>query len=381
VLDSIESVAAGSGNDSLLGSAGANDLSGGAGNDSISGGNGNDFLFGEDGNDGVQGGGGDDTLAGGTTHFETFDEEYMDDGDYALMNSWLADDGADTLDGGSSNDTLLVRTLSFQQYHYMPEGLADARVDLALGTLRLTLPDAGTDTLISIENVVTGYGNDTITGSSGSNRIDTGSGANLVLAGGGNDTVIGGTYALYDDLGQDGYGDRLYGEGGDDLLRGNGAGLSDYWWQGGRDYLDGGTGDDTLVGEVGGTHMAGGAGADTFIFNNEIEHYDVDGEWPHGPEGVVEDFDHSAGDRIRIALTSPDFSGTPTFVGEEARMGDIGAFELGFVRLSDGDGLTATLVRFNNVDPGDEAYDGQFSLTITLAGYAGALTASDFLFV
>jgi len=44
----------------------------------------------------------------------------------------------------------------------------------------------------SIENVIGGSGNDTITGNSAANRLDGGGGRDIIRAGGGNDTIIGG---------------------------------------------------------------------------------------------------------------------------------------------------------------------------------------------
>ena len=382
-LVSIEGAAAGSGNDTLIGTAGANDLSGGAGNDSLAGGNGKDILFGEDGNDIVQGGGGNDTLVAGTTRFETFYEEDMRDGDFELMNSWLVDDGADTLDGGAGVDTLLIRVVSFGEYHFRPYELADARVDLTLGTLRMSLPGARADRLISIENVVASGGNDTILGSSGANRIETGKGVNLVLAGGGNDTIVGGAYARYDDV-PEGYSDRLYGEGGDDLIQGGGAIVEDYWDGTGTDYLDGGDGSDTLIGGDGRAYMIGGAGADAFVFDNVVGYYGYEGAEPRGPMGTIEDFDRAEGDRIRIALTDPDFAGTPRYIGEVGSTAEIGAFELGFLRVSDESGQTHTLLRFANVgrdEDGSWFSADRTSLDITLTGYTGTLTASDIIFL
>ncbi len=48
------------------------------------------------------------------------------------------------------------------------------------------------DILISIENVITGSGNDTAWGTSGTNRIETGAGNDTLLSNGGGDTLIGG---------------------------------------------------------------------------------------------------------------------------------------------------------------------------------------------
>ena len=63
--------------------------------------------------------------------------------------------------------------------------------------------EGGFDTLINIENVNAGDFNDTIRGSSGSNRLDGGAGDDYFFGRGGNDTLIGGSgfdYADYSAL-------------------------------------------------------------------------------------------------------------------------------------------------------------------------------------
>lgn len=65
ILDSIENLEGGAGNDTLYGDAEANSLDGNDGNDQLYGLTGNDDLMGGDGRDYLQGGAGNDTLAGG----------------------------------------------------------------------------------------------------------------------------------------------------------------------------------------------------------------------------------------------------------------------------------------------------------------------------
>ena len=85
----------------------------------------------------------------------------------------------------------------------------------------------GVDRLSSIENLITGAGNDGLTGSAV---------ANVLVAGAGSDVLVG--------------------AGGDDTLSGE-AGLDRLFGNEGADWLAGGTGNDVL---------AGGAGADRFVF-------------------------------------------------------------------------------------------------------------------
>ena len=88
-----------------------------------------------------------------------------------------------------------------------------------------------------ITNLITGPGNDTITGNAAGNEI---------RAGAGNDTVNGGSG-----------NDRMFGDGGNDVLAGDA----------GNDFLDGGVGLDMLAGGLGKDVFvyAAGYGADTIL--------------------------------------------------------------------------------------------------------------------
>ena len=99
-------------------------------------------------------------------------------------------DGADTIDGGDGNDTVdysreigggdvIVNLSSDQVFHGVQPGHARDSY-------------GNDDTLISIENVVTGAGNDKVLGSTGANRIETGAGNDYIDGNGGTDTMIGG---------------------------------------------------------------------------------------------------------------------------------------------------------------------------------------------
>ena len=143
-LEGIENLLSGGGNDALKGNGGANMLSSGLGNDSVICANGNDSLF---------GGGGDDSLNGGM--------------------------GDDLVDGGSGIDTAIFAI-----------GSTAAIVNLALTVGQVT--GYGTDTLFGIENVVSGGGNDSLTGNTLANALFSSSGDDRVRGGGGNDTIDSG---------------------------------------------------------------------------------------------------------------------------------------------------------------------------------------------
>ncbi|WP_342238054.1 calcium-binding protein [Inquilinus sp. OTU3971] len=171
-------------------------VNGGKAGDYIRGSGGDNILNGYEGNDELQGHDGDDTLLGGA-------------GDDLLQG----DAGADRLDGGAGIDTIAFDI--------------NAGVTVDLGTGLCSGGHAEGDVISSIENIegTLSYG-DTLTGSSGTNRLD-GRGGNDVLSGlGGADTLIGGAGD-----------DTLRGGDGDDFLH-VGAGT---------DVMDGGAGRDTMV--------------------------------------------------------------------------------------------------------------------------------------
>lgn len=177
-----------SGNDVRTGTGGIDLMDGLGGHDKLSGGGGADVISGGAGNDTLLGGSGNDILDGGS--------------------------GNDIFNGGTGSDTA-----SFN-------GKAALKLDLNLRTAQKT--GYGTDTFISIENVMGGNGNDVVKGNAA---------ANIILGGAGRD--------------------RLSGEGGKDVLSG---GI-------GNDTIDGGAGNDALHGAQGADILTGGAGRDSFYFD------------------------------------------------------------------------------------------------------------------
>ncbi len=157
---------------------------------------GDDNLFGNGGDDQLFGGAGDDLLSGGS--------------------------GDDTLDGGEGNDTATFEDASGRVV-----------VDLDAGTAT----GQGSDTLVDIENVTTGDGDDIITGDSQANILDAGAGDDYIEAGAGDDTVLGGA---------------------------------------GNDVIDAGAGDDLVSGGAGDDLMIGGDGNDTVSFDQSGSGVNVD---------------------------------------------------------------------------------------------------------
>jgi Ca2+-binding RTX toxin-like protein len=128
-----------------MGDEGADTLDGGAGNDTVQGGEGDDALAGGAGGDRLDGGLGADTLTGGL--------------------------GDDSLLGGDGLDVVSYGDLTASQ-----------GVSVNLVTGRAT-GAAGSDTLVGIENVVAGAGNDSLLGDSLANVLDGGLGADTLQGG------------------------------------------------------------------------------------------------------------------------------------------------------------------------------------------------------
>lgn len=160
ILDGIESVTSGNGDDSLVGNDLANRLAGGAGRDSLFGGDGDDTLKGDDG---------DDLLDGGR--------------------------GTNRLDGGAGTDTAVF------------SGAAGLVLSLSLTGQQQS--GQGLVTLKSVENLTGGTGADLLSGDSLANRLDGGNGHDTLRGGGGSDSLTGGAGD-----------DHLFGGSGADLLAG-----------------------------------------------------------------------------------------------------------------------------------------------------------------
>lgn len=208
ILKSIEGVVGSKHDDTIFGDENDNMLIGGEGEDVIYGMVGDDFITGDAGNDSLFGGAGDDTIEGGIG----------DD----LMNAGAGNDTASYIYPGTAVYIDLSRT--DPQDTRTPEVIADG------------LDGAGTDTLISFENVIGSKGDDTLLG----NDED-----NILTGGGGSDTIHG----------RDG-DDILTGETDDDILYGGE----------GDDILSGGQGDDIIDGYIMGGDSADDDGIDTATY-------------------------------------------------------------------------------------------------------------------
>lgn len=171
----------------------------------------------------LRGLGGDDNISatGLIPHFTTLTVDAGAGNDIVRSNGdgvYVAGDGDDTvfagltnsletLDGGTGVDTLDTTTWG-----------GPYTINLVTGATNFS-----GESFVNFENLVTGDGDDTITGTAGDNRIETRGGIDTVTGGGGNDTVLLG-------LGDDSFvwnpgdaSDSVDGQGGNDTLLFNGA--------------------------------------------------------------------------------------------------------------------------------------------------------------
>ncbi len=152
--------------------------------------------------DTILGGGGDDILSGG------YSSNLIDGGSgNDVIRSSRADDplggkyndiGIDTIYGGSGNDTIWGSSQNdridggadIDQLNYS-ELTHKVNVDLSAHTAQLYFTfSTDTQSINNIEQVVTGSGDDTITGDSNANTLDGGTGTDSLVGGLGEDTFI-----------------------------------------------------------------------------------------------------------------------------------------------------------------------------------------------
>ena len=149
------------GDDRIIGGAGRDMLFGGEGNDDILAGDGADMVYGEAGADRIFGNAGDDMLNGGA--------------------------GDDALHGGEGHDRFVATVADGNDVYFGDEGSDTLDMSAILADANVRLGSAGNDrgavvvgdsidTLWSVENVVSGAGNDTIIASDAVNVMDGGEG-------------------------------------------------------------------------------------------------------------------------------------------------------------------------------------------------------------
>ncbi|WP_209793194.1 calcium-binding protein, partial [Ensifer adhaerens] len=263
-VDSIETVIAGSGDDQLSGDSQNNTLIGNDGDDVIDGRAGDDTLAGGQGDDTVTGGQGNDTVI-------------------VVVAEGAGNDGNDSYSGGDGIDTLDMSAL-------VQAVLADIEAGIAEGE------EIGSDLIDGFDIIVGGNGGDRLSGGAGNNILSGGEGNDRLRGRGGDDILVGGAGddELEGNTGNDTFlvviAPEASGDDGDDRIDGNEAidtydasaatravviDLDRGTAEGveiGSDLLTsvegavGGKGDDVLVAGNAVNFLAGGEGADIFVF-------------------------------------------------------------------------------------------------------------------
>ena len=299
-LVQVDTIRAGSGNDTLVGSDRDEELDGWYGNDSISGGAGNDFLWGQEGDDVLDGGLGADQLLGGG--------------------------GFNTVDYSSRVNPVFVTPLGGG-----PDGEAGENDDVGEG-FGIILTGSGNDVITGYdysEVIVSGPGDDQIDGAVGDDEIYAGPGNDTVNGGNNDDALIGGPGAdtlqggdgedlvSYEersapisvdldgqsgDDGEAGEGDTVFadvedavGGSGADALTGN-ASDNALIGNGGADSLSGLAGNDFLQGGLGADTISGGDGLDAVAYTDRSAAVSVDLDGQTGDDGEPGEGDTTQGD-------------------------------------------------------------------------------------
>jgi Ca2+-binding RTX toxin-like protein len=218
----IEKAYGGTGNDQITGNDANNTLNGGGGADSIAGGLGNDSIDGGAGMDTMVGGDGNDTYyvrdtsdvvseTNATTSTGGTDIVYSTLAAYTLTanveNGRILSTTASNLSGNSGNNVLYAGAgnnvlnggigTDTVSYAYGLAGTTGVTVSLAVSTAQAT-GGSGSDTLLSIENLIGSAYADRLTGNTGANSLSGAAGNDTLDGGTGIDTMAGGD-------GSDGY--------------------------------------------------------------------------------------------------------------------------------------------------------------------------------
>ena len=351
-LDGIVRIDAGTGNDTVTGSAGADNILGGGGNDLLRGGDGDDvFLVGRgDGVDRIEGGDGYDTIRA------------IEDGT-AIGVQWFT--GLEAIDGGGFANVTILGSTGADALNLTDLAVTGiSRIDLGAGDDRFR-GSAGAD------RVVGGKGDDMLLGNGGDDVFE-------IAAGAGNDTIDGGDgfdtllvaapVFVWSNVANveavTGTALRLTGTAAADTLDFSGVTLT------GVTRIDAGLGDDSVTGSAGEDRialsdgrdvLAGGTGADVFVFErlaqSRVAAADLIADYVAGEDRIdltaLDASTRTAGDQAFA------FVGTAAFTGVA-----------GELRYDVSGGVTSVSGDIN----GDRRADFQLDLKGALA-----LTETDFL--
>lgn len=258
ILDSIENITTGSGNDTIVATNGVNKIDGGAGNNTV------DFIYATTGvsvnivdptvETLISGGSGADILRniqninGSATGNDTITIGNFDSTINARNGANLIKAGTNTgsstynITAGSGNDTIEAL------------GSGNNVIDAGNGNNNVKAGNGN-------NTITTGSGNDTIVSGTGLSNITAGDGTNTITIGNANSTVVGGTgsdtvtYSLSTSV----YANIDTGFAGTSLGTAQANRLVDI------DHLTGGSGNDTLIGNDGNNILRGGAGNDSIF--------------------------------------------------------------------------------------------------------------------
>jgi VCBS repeat-containing protein len=262
--------------DVLLGGEGNDTLNGSIGDDTVMGGNGNDCLLGGTGNDSLLGEAGDDVLLSGIG-FDTLDGgQGINTADFSSMGPLVGTLNVTVSGGARGNGTAVqTGTVIFISIQNIIGSQGNDIVDFSGATFASVLTGfSGNDTLLG------GEGDDTLEGGLGADSLDGGVGldtatyassagavtVSLAIIGGQNTGGAGtDTLVSIENLIGSAASDRLTGDDGANRLEG-GAG---------NDTLDGGIGNDTLVGGTGDDSITGGGGTDSAVFDRAVANYTI----------------------------------------------------------------------------------------------------------
>ena len=186
----------------LVGQAGDDTLYAGEGDDTIIGASGNDVIQGRGGNDSIDGNAGTNLLiydyatVGISANLTTGKVSVTPTDIDTVVNiqnisgtnfndTFVGKIGNNVIDGRGGNDVV--------SYEYVNDTTPLSIAIDESGTFTVTISGGDVDTLINIEGIIGGAGNDTIIGSTKDNMLGGGAGNNSLFANDGNDTIIGGT--------------------------------------------------------------------------------------------------------------------------------------------------------------------------------------------
>lgn len=353
VVQEVENLVGGAGNDILTGDARDNRLEGGAGQDVLSGGAGNDSLLGGAGNDSLSGGAGDDvygvddvgdrvveqagqgndtllasitlTLPAEVENLQLVSGVLLNGTGNALANILTGNEAPNTLSGGAGNDTLIGGGETDRLEGgagddiYRVDATTDVVVEAAGQGIDQVLASAAYTLPAQVENLeLVGFGPLSGAGNDLANQVVGNSDSNSLSGGGGNDSLVGGAGA-----------DTLVGGAGNDVfildaledvvMEGNGQGTADrivapvsYVLPAQVEILEligsaqSATGNaiaNLLLGTGGNNTLDGGGGADSLVGGRGDDVYRVDANL----DRVVEQVDEGADTVLStITWTLPD---------------------------------------------------------------------------